>query len=47
MSQTTKHPGALQTATVTLADIERAAEVLKGAVAETDCDPSRTLSNAG
>ena len=45
MSQTTKHPGALQTATVTLADIERAAEVLKGAVAETDCDPSRTLSS--
>jgi len=45
MSQTTKHPGALQTATVTLADIERAAQVLKGAVAETDCDPSRTLSS--
>ncbi len=29
---------------VTLGDIERAAQVLKGAVLDTDCDPSRTLS---
>jgi threonine dehydratase len=29
---------------VTLADIERAAEVLRGAILDTDCDPSRTLS---
>ncbi len=27
-----------------LADIEKAAQVVKGAVVETDCDPSRTLS---
>ena len=29
---------------VRLADIERAAQVLRGAIVETDCDPSRTLS---
>ncbi|HEX7073591.1 MAG TPA: threonine ammonia-lyase [Hyphomicrobiaceae bacterium] len=30
---------------VSLADVEKAAEVLKGAIVETDCDPSRTLSS--
>jgi threonine dehydratase len=29
---------------VSLADVEQAGEVLKGAIVETDCDPSRTLS---
>ena len=30
--------------TVSLADVRRAADVIRGAVAVTDCDPSRTLS---
>lgn len=29
---------------VSLSDVEKAANVLKGAIVETDCDPSRTLS---
>src|ERR687887_570695 len=36
--------GATEDADVTLADVERAARVIEGAVLETDCDRSRTLS---
>ncbi len=43
MAQTAKQGAA--TTNVTLADIERAAGVIKGAVVETDCDHSRTLSD--
>jgi len=43
MSQATTHPDARQ-ASVSIADVEKAAQLLKGAVVETDCDPSRTLS---
>src|ERR671923_76517 len=32
------------TAAISLADVERAAALLEGAVVETDCDHSRTLS---
>jgi threonine dehydratase len=37
--------GTTAVADVTLADVERAAGVVKGAVVETDCDRSRTLSD--
>src|ERR671935_1973592 len=36
--------GAARGADVTLADVERAARVIEGAVLETGCDRSRTLS---